>query len=435
MSTGITSPKTDPQPGGSPPEKKTLWETILTSTPIIMTIVATVMAGMSSSQMTQAQYHRSLAAQNQSKTGDQWAFFQARRIRSTVLDAAVEEFRAQAMQGDFKPRMLEAFANRLPRELERTARKAEDLRLAIEKAGGDLGPDGDRLREAVKQFQDTLKDATAAAQKAADGVTAFLKQKGTEEAFVYLTSNELPFVGESRPKDPGKPVEADLKAINPDIPTAMDAIEKREETDRLKELLKTINMDQVEKAIEVAEARAAAFNDVCSAPNKAYNELRKLVAEQVKIVGGVQVAAEEVDAALGDLPNGDSKALTDVRAAGASVVRAAESLRRPARDLDFSYKAARNDFNARRYTQESRYNQAVAGLLEIQVRKNAFASDKHLESSKTLFFAMLAAQAGVTIGTFALAVRQKSLLWGLATLAGLASIVIAGYVFKGLFLS
>jgi hypothetical protein len=435
MSTGITPAKTDPAPGARPPEQKTLWETVITSTPIIMTIVATLMAGMSSSQMTQAQYHRALAAQNQSKTGDQWAFFQARRIRSTVLETSVEQFRSQATQADFKPVRLKTIAERLPKELASVTTRTERLQQAIKKAQPDLGPPGERLSEAVKQLQQALEGATAAAPKVEQAVTALLKRKDAEEAFPFLNSNKLPFVGEAPPKDPNKPVEEELAAINPDIPKVMDAIERRAETDELRQVLKTVKMDQVTKAIDLAEARGAAFNDVCAGPNRVFGELRRQVSDLVKIVAAVQSAAEDVDDALSDLPNGDSQSLADVRAGGAGVVRAAESLGRPAHDLNLSFTAARNDFNARRYTQESRYNQAVAGLLEIQVRKNAFDSDKHLESSQILFLAMLAAQAGVTIGTFALAVRQKSVLWGLATLAGLASIVIAGYVFKGLFLS
>jgi len=62
----------------------TKWGKILTATPIIMTVVATALAGLASSEMTRAQYSRSLAAQQQSKAGDQWGFFQAKRLRSAL---------------------------------------------------------------------------------------------------------------------------------------------------------------------------------------------------------------------------------------------------------------------------------------------------------------------------------------------------------------
>ena len=42
---------------------------------------------------------------------------------------------------------------------------------------------------------------------------------------------------------------------------------------------------------------------------------------------------------------------------------------------------------------------------------------------------MLAAQAGVTIATFAIALERKSWLWGLAASAGLAAVTFAAYVY------
>ena len=62
----------------------TKWGKILTATPVIMTVVATALAGLASSEMTRAQYSRSLAAQQQSQAGDQWGFFQAKRLRSAL---------------------------------------------------------------------------------------------------------------------------------------------------------------------------------------------------------------------------------------------------------------------------------------------------------------------------------------------------------------
>src|SRR5690606_171427 len=60
------------------------WGKVLGATPIVMTVIATLLAGLSNSEMTKAQYARALAAQQQSKAGDQWAFFQAKRLRSAI---------------------------------------------------------------------------------------------------------------------------------------------------------------------------------------------------------------------------------------------------------------------------------------------------------------------------------------------------------------
>lgn len=63
---------------------QTTFGKILGATPVVMTVIATMLAGLASSEMTKAQYDRSLAAQQQSKAGDQWSFFQAKKLRSAV---------------------------------------------------------------------------------------------------------------------------------------------------------------------------------------------------------------------------------------------------------------------------------------------------------------------------------------------------------------
>ena len=70
-----------------PPNK---WGKILGATPIVMTVIATMLAGLASSEMTKAQYDRSLAAQLQSKAGDQWSFYQAKKLRSAVAHNSLD---------------------------------------------------------------------------------------------------------------------------------------------------------------------------------------------------------------------------------------------------------------------------------------------------------------------------------------------------------
>ena len=60
------------------------WGKILSATPVVMAVVATMLAGLASSEMTTAQYDRSLAAQQQSKAGDQWNFFQGKKLRGAL---------------------------------------------------------------------------------------------------------------------------------------------------------------------------------------------------------------------------------------------------------------------------------------------------------------------------------------------------------------
>src|SRR5881394_2714993 len=63
---------------------------VLSATPVVMAVVATMLAGLASSEMTRAQYDRSLAAQQQSKAGDQWSYFQAKRLRAGLQRSTLD---------------------------------------------------------------------------------------------------------------------------------------------------------------------------------------------------------------------------------------------------------------------------------------------------------------------------------------------------------
>jgi len=75
------------------------WGKILGATPIIMAVIATMLAGLASSEMTKAQYDRSAAAQLQSKAGDQWSYFQAKKLRSAVARNSLDLLAATATGG------------------------------------------------------------------------------------------------------------------------------------------------------------------------------------------------------------------------------------------------------------------------------------------------------------------------------------------------
>ena len=73
---------------------KNNWGKILTATPIIMTVISTMLAGLASSEMTRAQYSRSLGAQQQAKAGDQWGYFQAKRLRGAMQRSTLDLLQA-----------------------------------------------------------------------------------------------------------------------------------------------------------------------------------------------------------------------------------------------------------------------------------------------------------------------------------------------------
>lgn len=85
-----------------------LFGRILAATPVVMAVVATMLAGLASSEMTRAQYDRSMAAQQQSKAGDQWSFFQAKRLRASLQRNTVDLLQATA---ELHPLDAAAFAD------------------------------------------------------------------------------------------------------------------------------------------------------------------------------------------------------------------------------------------------------------------------------------------------------------------------------------
>jgi len=61
-----------------------------------MTVIATLLAGLASSEMTRAQYNRAFGAQLQSKAGDQWSYFQAKKQRGAMQRNTLELLQAIA---------------------------------------------------------------------------------------------------------------------------------------------------------------------------------------------------------------------------------------------------------------------------------------------------------------------------------------------------
>jgi hypothetical protein len=82
------------------------WGKILSATPIVMTVIATLLAGLATSEMTHAQYDRALGAQLQSKAGDQWGYFQAKKLRGAMQRNTLDLLQATTDVQPLDPAML-----------------------------------------------------------------------------------------------------------------------------------------------------------------------------------------------------------------------------------------------------------------------------------------------------------------------------------------
>jgi len=154
-----------------PPSK---WSKLLVATPIVMTVIATMLAGLASSEMTKAQYDRSLAAQLQSKAGDQWGYFQAKKLRSTVLrnsfdvlvaTSEVKPLAADALPGTDAITMAALTKCELPPATPAIFDDSVNAALAVVEASK---PDDEILAALAKVKDTTLSASLASARDAAN---------------------------------------------------------------------------------------------------------------------------------------------------------------------------------------------------------------------------------------------------------------------------
>jgi hypothetical protein len=263
---------------------QTAWDKTLTATPIVMTVIATLLAGLASSEMTRAQYERAFGAQLQSKAGDQWSYFQAKKVRAAINRNSLELLQATV---DVHPLQNPA--------LERSPSIA-------------------------------------------------------------------------------------VPALDAKMQTVLGAVEKQRPENEIAEALKPVDDKVLAAALQDARQRVQDFDAALAPANRAIQHLETT------------------------LPAGDKSAVRDLT-------------------------AAKMRFAAMRYDAEAKLNQDIGNLLELQVRKANLSAERHHQRSGMFFFGMLVAQAGVIVATFALAARQRNVLWTLAAVAGIAAMGFAIYVY------
>jgi len=260
------------------------WGKILTATPIVMTVIATLLAGLASSEMTRAQYDRAYGAQLQSKAGDQWGYFQAKKMRGALQQNSLE--------------LLEA------------------------------------------------------------------------------TADVHPLLNPALEKTPSVPA----PALDSNLKTALEAVQADKPEAEIAADMKSVDDKTLADALQAAHDQTRDFDAALAPANQTIAQLEK------------------------SLPAGDKSARQNLT-------------------------AAKMRFDAARYNTEAALNQNIGYLLELQVRKANLSAERHHKRSQKFFFGMLAAQAGIIVSTFAMAARQRNLLWTLAAAAGLAAVVFAIYVY------
>ena len=151
-----------------------IWGKILAATPVVMTVIATMLAGLASSEMTKAQYDRAFAAQLQSKAGDQWSYYQAKKLRGAearnLLDllAATTEIHPPdtTVLANVDAATIAAFTKgEIPKSL--PAKFSDNVQTALDSVAGSA-PEEQITTNLTKIKIRDLDDALAAAKSAAD---------------------------------------------------------------------------------------------------------------------------------------------------------------------------------------------------------------------------------------------------------------------------
>lgn len=209
----------------------TRWGKMLSATPVVMAVVATMLAGLASSEMTRAQYDRALAAQQQSKAGDQWSFFQAKRLRGALQRNSVD-----LLQVTVELHPLNAAA----------------------------------LKEAAEQLPAQPDQAEAA--KVRTEMLVVLDSPAGQQALGFLQRGEVPQAGAAA-------------AMDPNVQAALDAVESMTPEPELVPILARVSIKTLDEALRAARDRVQAFDTTTKPVNQTIDQLEGLLVRQA---AGVQ---------------------------------------------------------------------------------------------------------------------------------------------------
>jgi len=400
--------------GSSPP--RSFWNSVLTMTPVLLTVFATVLAGLSSSEMTLAQYHRAMAAQHQSKAGDQWSLFQAKKIRGMEAQRTIHLLQALSEPGKMDAPSLEMQAGEFLRDLRRIEDQTGRLLGSIGSAKAVLGPGAASLVETADDLKKSLGAKVKNAEAANEKLKHALAQSQMRAALQY-----------SAPDDSS--AQKTHVQQDPTIEQAVSALRSHHPDSEVASLALNVPDSVLTDALRQANDSIAAVEEAGKPIARSLDQIDQLFQELVTIPRPIIRSAEQLQRTVNEIPKNESKAVTAVRDSAAALVGSIQALRSSANQSRQDFVVAEDSYAARRYDREARANQDTAELYELQVRKSDLKSERHRDRSKLFFYGMLAAQAGVMIASFALAVKHRSVLWSLAASAGLGAVLFGAYVY------
>jgi Domain of unknown function (DUF4337) len=232
-----------------PAHRKSLWENVVVSTPVVLTVLATVLVGLSSSEMSSSQYFRALAAQMQSKVSDQWSFYQAKRFRDAESQNTLQILQSLNQMPTGNSHALQDAANQLISRINQPASSASLHSLL------------DRLNHAAAQ------PAQAVVLRYAGDITG--------------------------PLDIG-PSADDLKLplADPSIAEVVRAVASGAPDQTTEEMAGRIPPDRLDAAITLATKNSADFDAAAQPVTRAADQLQQIVREITLSAAALPTAAE-----------------------------------------------------------------------------------------------------------------------------------------------
>ena len=157
------------------------WGKILAATPVVMAVIATMLAGLASSEMTKAQYDRSSAAELQSKAGDQWNYAADKKNRGAMarnsLDTLAASVPIHSLSADGLPGADDATVAAFTKGQVPAVTKPkydDDVKTALDAFAAGK-PESEITADLARVKDAQLSDALAAANQSANDFDAATK--------------------------------------------------------------------------------------------------------------------------------------------------------------------------------------------------------------------------------------------------------------------
>jgi hypothetical protein len=330
----------------------TTWGRILAATPVVMAVVATMLAGLSSSEMTRAQYERSMAAQRQSKAGDQWSFFQAKRLRGAIQKNTVD--------------LLGAVTRLRPFDI-----------ASLQSSGGP----------AAASLSALSPDQQAGVARIEKEVQSLLESPSGRQALACVSKGELPSLGTPPP------------AMDSPVKAALDGLESGVTDGEMAALLANVSDKALEASLRTARDQAQALDAATKPVNQAIDQLDILLSRRAALLtagSGKTPATAPADAAF---PPADStdRAFTVARLRYAALRYEAEARLNQGIANLFELQVRKSNISAERH--HARSQRFFYGMLGAQL--GVIISTFAIAARKRNLLWSLAAGAGLLAIAFA----------------------------------